>query len=1025
MHSLARLVRDLISRRISILGLLVVQCLVPGLFQRAIAEEPYQRFLQRLRDEQMFELSLAYLDELEALPGISDQLKADLDLERGMLQYLTAAVLPPSHAQRAQKLDAAERSLREFLQQKKNHPRRGEARLKLGELLLTRAEEAKANGEPGKTNAEAVQFYDAAHQLFETTIQELAGILNQIKGARTDNRDTAKVAYRRSVQQDLRQAQLLSAKAVEERGLSRAEGEPARKADLEKSLKMFSDLYTKEQAMVGIRNYALFYRSEVHNLLGRKDDAIDGFQRIADVEPIDALRPLQSSAINELVKLLAERGKYVLAVDRADRWIASLRPEERGTPEALELQLELVKAKLAWADTLVKKDPEDRLAVRLVRDTRDELRSLLRLPGPHLEEARAMLGQLGVDVKDRSDSTELPKVKDFGEALAEAQQRIDRAETDSLSLEVQRAEGNAEVVRELEDSVDLAQQQAIALLMQAVRLYGADDGREQLFDVRYRLAFLMLKQQRLWESLAIAEFLARRNPSTEKGLRSAAIALGALNDLLRTAGDAERAALADLLAPFADYLVKTWPKSEEAAASAAALVQLALRNQEWDKAEKFLALVPESGDAVLRLRRYAGVMFYAKYIAEKKQSGRESEPAVALRERALKSLEIGTRGLKVADMDSAAIEAVNAQARLLLIEERVDEATQLLMESKASPIQALESKAEVASVDVALESYRTAIQLLISRLATGKLDSKQASSQAASLIGKLQAVAEKDENGSRKLAEIFVGLARDLQAQLSDVSDASKRQRLSQALVIVAAEAAKSDAFNTQYWSADTLITIAVDLQSTQGSESIAKQSYADAQKILQAIMAKEERQPGWIEPAGLKLQIRRLLAKCSSGLGDYKGALNAFAEILAENGNFVDVQMEAASVYQAWADAVNSGFHKAALRGGRPDPKTRQNLIWGWGKISQKVANNPNYTKQFYEARYQLAVSRYKYAVGQKDAGLQDTGIRQAEKDIVSTASLFPQLGGPAMKKKYDALLRVIQKKLGKPQQGLAAIGK
>src|SRR5690606_26005874 len=124
--------------------------------------------------------------------------------------------------------------------------------------------------------------YSAAHKLFESTIAELSELLEGIKGARTDASDSAAIAYRQKIQSDIRQSQLLSAKSIEERGRSRAEGNPERTADLETSLKMFSDIYMKEQKLVAVRNYALFYRSTIQATLGMVDEAIDGFQRIAD-----------------------------------------------------------------------------------------------------------------------------------------------------------------------------------------------------------------------------------------------------------------------------------------------------------------------------------------------------------------------------------------------------------------------------------------------------------------------------------------------------------------------------------------------------------------------------------------------------------------------------------------------------------------------------------------------------------------------------------------------------------------------
>lgn len=1006
----------------------------------ASAEEPYQRFLERLRDEQLFDLALTYLAEQQDKPDLPPEFKADMQLERGLLLYQAAAVLPSSNAQRPLKLDEAEVALQQFLNGQKQHPRRGEARMKLGELLLARAEEARLRAGGGvkaeivkEDIPEAIKFYGEAHDLFESTITELSGLLEGLKGARTDLADSSAVAYRQKLQSDIRQSQLLSAKSVEERGRSRAEESPQRTADLETALKMFSDLYLKEQKLVAVRNYALFYRSSIQATLGKFDDAIDGFQRIADQEGYDMLRPLQTDATAELVKLLARQEKFQLAIDRGDKWLNAARPDERATKEVLNLQLELSKQRIAWAKALEAKDPSDRVASRLIRDTRTTLRSMLRVSGVHQEAARELLAQLGVEVSEQSGD-ELPKVTNFAEATSAARERIERSETDSIGLETLRLEqADAatgperqqelnEQLRTAQQAIDNDQRQAIELLHSALRLYQPSDSRESLFDTRFRLAFLLLKQQRPWEAMAVAEFLSRSSPGNDQGLRAAAITLASFSDLLRTASPEAKVELTNQLQPFAEYLVTTWPQSSEASAAAAALVQLSLMDKNFAQAEKFLALVPAGSPETAKLRRDAGLMFYAQYLQEKKVAGEEAESTQQLRKQALNLLQTSVTAARDAvptgqlggQLDAGAIEAANVLARLLLADKQLPAAAEVMFGGESSPIALLEKQAGGFPARVVMESYRTAIQLKIAMLAEDPIPntpvaSDQASGEIREYIKRLQAAAT-DAESSQTLAGIFVSLARDLREQLEATADETKRLKMSATLLIVAVEAAKADSFNTQYWAADTIVSIAQELEKSPAGKAQAATAYSEAAKILEAILAKEKSQPGWISPAAFAIQIRLRLAQTSRGLGDFKMAIEQLASVLEENNALLDVQIEAARTYQAWGAASNSGFYKVAIEGGRPDPKTRQKLIWGWGKIQQLTANNPNYSEQFYEARYQLAFSRWQYAKGLQDATGRADEIRRASNDIESTAKLFPDLGGPLMKKKFQALLRNIQ---------------
>ncbi len=998
-------------------------CLWLGSAGTASGEEPYERFLQKLRDEQLFDLALVYLNDLQDKPNVSGQLKADVELERGLLLYQAAAILPPLKPERPQKLDDAEAALQSFLDTRKQHPRRGEARMKLGELLLTRAEEAKSRGAAGgqQDNVEAIKFYVEAQRLFESTIKELAEILEGMKGARTDASNTAAVAYRQKLQQDIRQSQLLSAKSVEDRGRSRAEASPERTKDLETALKMFSDLYSKELGLVAVRNYALFYRSGIQATLGKADDAIDGFQRIADAEGVDFLRPLQSQAITELVRLLAQQKKFPVAVDRAVKWLDNLRPDERSSTETLKLKLELAKQKVAWSEELKAKDSEDRVAGRLVRDVRNELRALLRTPGGHLEEARELLGKLGVD-ETQTTSDELPKVKDFAEAFAAAQERIDRSETTSISAEaisLEVADGKTPADRKQElstqlqstqSAIDVDQSQAIELLHSALRLYQDSDGRERLFDARFRLAFLLLKQQRPWESMSVAEFLSRSAAGTDQGLRAAAITLGSFSDLLRTAGTEAKLELTAQLRPFAEYLVATWPQSSEASAAASALVQLALINKDFSQAEQFLSMIPADSEATAKLRREAGLSFYAKYVEEKIAAGEDAESTQRLRQQTLELLQSGVARLTPDTLDASGMDAVNLVARLLLADGKLEPAASLFFESDSSPLKRLEKDATGLPPRVAMETYRTVIQLKIALLNDNKLPVDQAVSQIRETIKQLQSAAI-DPESSELLARVFVSLARDLKDQLVATQDESKRKKLSETLLLVAIEAAKANSFNTEYWAAETIISIAQELETTPGGKAQAMTAYSEAAKILEDILAKEQSQPGWISQPNLVTQIRLKLAQTSRGLGDYKNAIEQLATILENNNGLLDVQIEAAKTYQAWGAAVNSGFHKVAIEGGRPDPKTRRMLIWGWGEIQRLTANQPNFSEQFFEARYQLAFSRMQYARGLQEPQKKSEELARAERDIESTARLFPDLGGPLMKKRFQSLLAAVKK--------------
>jgi len=978
------------------------------------AEEPYKLFLEKLRNERLFDLALVYLSDLEDQPNVSDEFKSVILLERGMLLYSAASQMSTQNAQRPVKLDQAEAAIRAFLKKSRQHSRRGEAQLSLGNLLLTRAEEAKAKASPDSKQdiPDAIKFFTEAHDLFQETVKELAGVLDKIKGARTDANDTSKVAYREQLRGEVRRSQLLAAAAIENRGRSRAETSPDWKKDLETSLAMYNDLYMKEKEIVGIRNYALYYRSGVQESLSKVEDAIDGYQRIADQEGVDSLRMLQTQAVTKLVQLFAAQGKFQIADDRAERWESQVRPDERQAAEVIALKLERYKTRVAWIKDLEKKDKDDRNASKLTRDTREQLRALMRISGSHQDEARKLLANLGVEPA-AAKATDVPKVKNFAEALEAATERVQRGEAslqEIVALQEKVADpGTSEQDKkakeqQLADAKESARvnfEQATQLLQSSLRLFSKKDDRAQLFEARQKLAFCLLKQQQPWEAISIGEFLAMSNPGTENGLLAGTIALAAYGELFKTDDTAMRSQLIDQLEPFAEFLVTTWPNAEESATAAAALVQLALINKEWSKAESFLSLVPTTTVAGANVHREAATQFYGRYLEAKRAKKGDTPELQAARKLALDSLAKAVSASKKDAISGSEIESINALAKMYLADDQTAAAAKLFDE--LNPLNVIKEKPDSVSTRATMDTYGTALQVEVGKLKSDEVDTNAVSQKLSELIGLLEKASEKDATGPQLLGGIYVQLARDLKDAVSATKDAGKRKKLSEALIKVTSEAGKkATAFGTNYWAADTLLSVADELKGNAG----AQQSYTEASAILDKMVAKGQADSEWMQPKGIDAQVKLMLARSQRGLGNFEEAISTITSMI-ETSNTFQAQMEAAKTYQAWGDK-DAKYHKTAIEGAKPG-KSGNNLIWGFSKIGNVAGKNPANSEQFYEARYQVANSRYKLALGQ---GQDKTKLlEQAAKDIQSTAQLYPALGGPEMKAKFDALLKLIKK--------------
>jgi hypothetical protein len=184
---------------------------------------------------------------------------------------------------------------------------------------------------------------------------------------------------------------------------------------------------------------------------------------------------------------------------------------------------------------------------------------------------------------------------------------------------------------------------------------------------------------------------------------------------------------------------------------------------------------------------------------------------------------------------------------------------------------------------------------------------------------------------------------------------------------------------------------------------------------------------------AALTTQIRLQMSRTYRSMGLFLDAINQYKIILqpAKNRYLLPVQIEAAQTYQEWGSYL--GDHKDrygnAILGARPDEenadenKRKDNIIWGWGEISKKTGSNPKYAEQFHQARYNLALCRYKWALAEKDAAAKAQRLKQAKADVVFIVRLYRDLGGPQQEAQYDQLLRDIQKSLGEPAGGIPAL--
>ncbi len=1005
--------------------------------RQLVAEEPYRQFLEKLRDEKLFDLALVYLDDLSKNKQLDETFVAEMPLERAILLQRSAKAMGMRSPARATRQDEAEKAFQDFLGKNKQHPRRSEARMELGDLLLARAEESKADADPKAAHPEAAKFYGEAEQLFESTMKELEGILKEMQGARINPDDSEKIKLRDKYRREYRQAELLAAYATEQKGRSMAAGSAEWKKLLEKAMAAYTDFYSKEKAAVEARNYALFYRAGIHRDFGKLDDAVNGYQRILDETGYDELRPVQFKSLKPLVELLSskEMNKGPAAIDLIGKWEKQIRPDERNTQDVIEFLMSAAKARLAVAGETQAKD--DRNATKLRRDARESLQKLARINGPHQKEARQIMAELGMAKDKTAGPVTLPVVKSFEEANKEAAARIDQMQTDAIAEEtleqsLAAAKDDAEKkdiseqLSALRSSLEVTRSQASELLRIAIKLFPPNGDIADLNETRHRLAYAELQLEHSWEAIAIGEFLAHSNAGSESGLQSATIALAGYRQLINSTDEEGRKNLSLQLQPFAEFLVKTWPNAQETEIAASALIQMAMASGDVERARSYLGKLPSGTERADKLRREIGKVLADQYFQEKNKlaDGTAASPElISKRDTAIEQLDLALKGIKKEAIDSSAVEGINYLVRLYLAAGKVNEATKWINDKDRAPLAVMKARPDVVSDRlVKLDTYRTALQAAVGTLG-GKGAGKENDTlkNIESLIAELRTTAGDDKDGKQLLTLIFVKLAKDLQDLVEGSKDPQTRSKLVDGMAIICKQIAdNSEEFSNKFWAAQTLYKVS---QSLDNSAQQAKQTLnREAAKLTKTILEREAKSPGWIDVEGGETLARVTLAQTLRLAGEYDDAITQISAILRKNDAVLDMQVAAAEIYQSWGEAGQIDKFDMAINGAMKTDKGGK-LIWGWGLMSQKLSKHKDFREQFFTSRFNLANCYYRWSLA--DAGRKNALLQKAEREIGSTRFLYPDLGSPENQKRFDQLMKNIQKELGKPQLGLSAFDK
>jgi len=1021
--------------RVCLLGWLLVG---PAAALRG-GESP-EAFLEALRAAGMNDLAARYLDRLQSKGG-SPELLARLDYERAMIA-LAEGEAARSTAVRDRNLSTAEAALQRFVDQNPQHPLFTEAALRLGSLLLVQGKLREASGD-AKAAEQAVPVFDRAAQRFDALAEFLRGELQAMRGAKIDpTADPEKKALRDRYRGEYLQALLLGGEARQRAAALLQPNDPKRRERLTAAQQRFAELSDKyAEYLQGV--VAQLYLGRVREDLGETPAALDSYQRVMEVGDSDAVRPFKTQALARAVNLWSrpEQGQASAAVERGKAWLTTMRRDEEAAPEWLELRLAVADAMANAADAQEAGPPQRNLR----REARVIARDLARQPSPQQGPARELLTRLGVDAEDQPGANDvanqdLEALKTFDDCLEAGRKAIESSDTINLSLEIieksiagtqdeQARKAAEQQRREMTAERQQLLARAATALQRALRLANGSTDINSLNQARYYLAYVQLRGDEFYDAAVLGEFVTRRFPNDPNALQAGLIALSALQNLAvahaergtaaesgtdaastQTSGSARR------LESLADYLLQRWPDDPNAASASQLLIRLAILGNRWDDAERFVARLPPGTETAQAQARLLGqAQWNAALAAQQAGDGPQSEK---LLDRAAQNLELGL-GLKApasgaatpvaATPDNDAWLSALVLAKVRMRRQRLMDVDAILRHPQFGPLTAGDSLPSNLQADC----YRLGLQALVARLAQGAGNNGQALSEAEQLIGRLRTVAGSGPEGATRLVSLFYGLAEDLKQQLATTPPAGKTPLVAALRLLLQQLADQAPDASTMHWAAQTLSSLGDSLANDPVAGQASQETLATAAEIYRKLLERESAAPGFIDSPELQRQIEFELAKADRRQGKYKEAIDRLSKILTANNMMVDAQVEAALTYQQWAKTGSPDLYKAAMLGGRKNAETGKNLIWGWGKISQSTASNPNFRSTFFESRYRLAECRVLLAQRVSNAEERKNLLVQAGRDIDAVSKLYPDLGGPEFQQRF-AGLRAEIKRLG-----------
>jgi hypothetical protein len=742
-----------------------------------------------------------------------------------------------------------------------------------------------------------------------------------------------------------------------------------------------------------------------------------GFYEDLVVQPdtAPAFRTLISKAYAGLGQCWIAEKNYDEAIKRLGEWAGKARGAENHDADWLAVKYHLALA-LEKKAAGVKDEKEKR---KLLRDARLAVADAAKDPNDFEKEAKALYARIG----SAGGEDEAPKT--FDAAFDAGREAVTMMQATQVGLKAAE-KNNKKAIPELQKQLAQSRADAMRLFELSLGLVDDETDTDKVNLARYYLCYLNWEEQRYYDAAIFGEFLAEKYPQSAGARSGAKIAMAAYLAKYNEPGNATKDFDARRIVDVAKLIAQRWPGSPEADEAYNMLVSFMIQQEKFAEAEQYLQKIsPEyenRGQAELKV----GQSYWVQYARQVRLPDDQRPPQAeldALKKTARTTLEAGYERMRASGEGGAtAASAGLSLAQIYLDTSQPQLAVEILEDKKLGPLTLLAKNDPAASREGYAEgAYKAALRAYVT-VAPPQLE------KAEKIMDALEAsVAKQGGDSAEKLTLIFIGLGRQLEEQLDVLKAEGKDDQIQQVaksfevFLDRVAQREKGNTWASRNWVASTYYNLGTGFDGKRALRKQADAYYNKAVAGYQKILSEVEQDASFAPSEDAVLAVKLRIAACQRKLGQYRAALDLLAEVLGKKPMMLEAQVAAAYAYQERGDAEDPKWYYYARQGGRKDPKTGKERIWGWGKLAQITARYPQYRDVFHEARYNLTKSRLAEAGKQTSATKKRDLLDRAKADLRVLTKLYPKMGGPEWTPKYDQLMKDIQKALNEKPEGLA----